>query len=69
MKILFEGYPYPDDVAKDVLRTVPHRTQNGTSTIDCVGYYFNADIGPKNAPGRGDCVFILPKVLLEGEGA
>ena len=62
MRILIEEYQYTYDDVKDVIKglDVPHDSENKVS-IPYVGYYFNPN------PGVQDCVFILPKVLLEGE--
>lgn len=62
MRLLIEGHPYTAtqevlDVVKDLGPTIGIK---GTVCVDCVGYYYNARIG--------DCVFVLPKVLLNEEG-
>lgn len=61
MRILIEEYQYAYDDVKDVIKGVdiPHDTDKKVS-IPYVGYYFNPN------PEVNDCVFILPKVLLEG---
>ena len=60
MRILIEEYKYK---AEDVRQTI-HGIDalediEGYVSVNYVGYYFNSD------PGVYDCVFILPKVLLE----
>lgn len=60
MRILIEEYPYQsEDVSKEVLGELLFHDAEGKVSLDKVGYYFN--------PRLNDCVFILPKVLLEGE--
>lgn len=61
MRILIEEYQYAFDDVKEVIKglDVPHDTDKKVS-IPYVGYYFNP------SPEVNDCVFILPKVLLEG---
>lgn len=58
MRILIEGYPYRYDDVKDL---VPFDNVWGdvekSVYMPYVGYYYN--------PTLGDCVFILPKVLLD----
>ncbi len=58
MRILIEGYPYRYDDVKDL---VPFNNVWGdvekSVYMPYVGYYYN--------PTLGDCVFILPKVLLD----
>lgn len=59
MKIIVEEYQYPVEVVKDILWEGAFQTVDGKVSINYVGYYFN--------PRRevDDCVFILPKALLE----
>ena len=60
MRILIEEYPYQcEDVSEEVLGELLFHDAEGKVSLDKVGYYFN--------PKLNDCVFILPKVLLEGE--
>lgn len=59
MKIIIEEHPYPVEVVKDILWEGAFQTVDGLVSINYVGYYFN----PRKAVN--DCVFILPKVLLE----
>ena len=58
MRILIEGVPYPYDQVKDL---VPLSDTWGKVEKDVympyVGYYYNSTLG--------DCVFILPKVVLD----
>ena len=58
MRILIEGYPYRYEDVKDL---VPLDNVWGDVEkrvyMPYVGYYYN--------PTLGDCVFILPKVLLD----
>ncbi len=62
MRILIEEYPYTYEDVCHVLKglTVLQDGEDKVS-LSYVGYYFNSD------PDVHDCVFILPKVLLEGE--
>ena len=60
MRILIEEYPYQsEDISEEVLGELLFHDAEGKVSLDKVGYYFN--------PRLNDCVFILPKVLLEGE--
>ena len=60
MRILIEEYPYQsEDVSEEVLGELLFHDAEGKVSLDKVGYYFN--------PRLNDCVFILPKVLLDGE--
>lgn len=62
MRILIEEYQYEYEDVYDVLKGlgVLQDVEEKVS-LSYVGYYFNDD------PDVNDCVFILPKVLLEGE--
>lgn len=58
MKVLIEEHQYRADLVNDVLAGITTlRDVKGMVSIDYVGYYFN--------PTLNDCVFILPKVLLD----
>ena len=60
MHILIEEYQYPYEKIKKILKGLDVlRDANGKVSLSYVGYYFNPD------PEVRDCVFILPKVLLE----
>lgn len=60
MHILIEEYQYPYEKVKNVLKGLDVlQDVNGKVSLSYVGYYFNPD------PDVQDCVFILPKVLLE----
>ena len=59
MRILIEEYQYEVAAVKDVLYGIDSLTNlEGKVSIHYVGYYYNSLLK--------DCVFILPKVLLEG---
>lgn len=61
MRILIEEYQYDLEDVADVLKGFGvHQDSEGKVSLSYVGYYFNDD------PDVNDCVFILPKVLLEG---
>lgn len=61
MRILIEEYQYDYEDVYDVLKGLGVlQDVEGKVSLSYVGYYFNAD------PDVNDCVFILPKVLLEG---
>lgn len=62
MRILIEEYAYEatDEILKAVSELVPTISVGGKVSIGYVGYYYNTAIK--------DCVFILPKVLLDEEG-
>lgn len=58
MKIIIEEYQYPAKTVEDVLDGITNlRDVEGNVSVNYVGYYYN--------PRLKDCVFILPKVLLE----
>ena len=61
MRIIIEEYLYDYEKVADVLKglTEVHDADKKVS-VSYVGYYFN--------PELPDCVFILPKVLLEKRG-
>ena len=62
MRILIEEYQYDyEDVANVLKGFGLLQDVEGKVSLSYVGYYFNPD------PDVNDCVFILPKVLLEGE--
>ena len=56
MKILIEGYQYQEADVKHILKGFEPYTMNGKTKIDYVGYFFSKEIG--------DCIFFLPKVLM-----
>ena len=59
MRILIEEYQYEVADVKDILHGIDPLTNiEGKVSIHCVGYYYNSLLR--------DCVFILPKVLLQG---
>ena len=59
MRILIEEYQYEVSAIKDVLHGIDPLTNiEGKVSIHYVGYYYNSLLK--------DCVFILPKVLLQG---
>lgn len=62
MRILIEEYQYDYEDVYDVLKGLGVLQDiEGKVSLSYVGYYYNDD------PDVNDCVFILPKVLLEGE--
>ena len=62
MRILIEEYQYAYDDVKDVIKgLVETHDSDGKVSLPYVGYYFNPSHEVQ------DCVFILPKVLLEGK--
>lgn len=56
MKILIEGYQYQESDVKHILRGFEPCTMNGKTKIDYVGYFYSKEIA--------DCIFFLPKVLM-----
>lgn len=63
MRILFETFKYPKDnqaVKESTQGLYPISKGNKQISVDRVGYFFN----PQLNEGRGDIVFILPKVFL-----
>ena len=62
MRILIEEYQYAYDDVKDIIKgLVETHDSEGKVSLPMVGYYFNPSSEVQ------DCVFILPKVLLEGK--
>ncbi len=60
MRILIEEYQYAYEDAANVLKGLGVLQDiGGKVSLSYVGYYFSPEVN--------DCVFILPKVLLEGE--
>ena len=60
MRILFEEHKYqPSEVEADLNRICDLQDVDKTLSVGMVGYFYNSD------PDIHDCVFILPKVLLE----
>ncbi|MCC8117822.1 MAG: restriction endonuclease, partial [Bacteroidales bacterium] len=58
MKLLVEGYKYHANAVKSVLKGIDYfENINHEVVVRYVGYLYN--------PHIGDCVFILPKVLLD----
>ena len=62
MRILIEEHPYEatDEILKVVSELGPTISVGGKVSVGYVGYYYNTTIK--------DCVFILPKVLLDEDG-
>lgn len=64
MRILIEEHQYPAEVVENIIVGLTNlRNIKGKVSVNHVGYYYN----PALNDGKGDMVFILPKVLLEGE--
>ncbi|MCM1152991.1 MAG: LlaJI family restriction endonuclease [Muribaculum sp.] len=57
MKLLIEDFPYPADKVKGLLGGDQPFETDGFCRIRNVGYYYNSSIK--------DCVFVLPKVILD----
>ena len=58
MKILIEEHQYPASLVDQYLKGISNlRDVEGMVSVNYVGYFYNPEIG--------DCVFILPKVLIE----
>lgn len=57
MKLLIEDYPYPAERVRGLLGDIHPHESAGICRISSVGYYYN--------PSIQDCVFILPKVILD----
>ena len=65
MKILVEEYQYDAALVRDVLQGVDAlQNVEGQVSLSYVGYFYN----PKLNGGKGDTVFILPKVLMDEQG-
>ncbi|MDD7558235.1 MAG: LlaJI family restriction endonuclease [Porphyromonas somerae] len=57
MRVIIEGYNYRADAVRSILQELsPLESVEGAVSVGYVGYYYN--------PQLRDCVFILPKVLL-----
>lgn len=62
MRILIEEHQYPAEAVENIITGLTNlRNIKGKVSVNHVGYYYN----PALNDGRGDTVFILPKVLLE----
>lgn len=60
MRVIIEGYCYRDSAVRDVLHELSTlENVEGEISVGYVGYYYN--------PQLKDCVFILPKVLVNEE--
>ena len=60
MRVIIEGYCYRASAVRDVLRELSSlENVGGEISVGYVGYYYN--------PQLRDCVFILPKVLVNEE--
>ena len=65
MKILVEEYQYDAALVRDVLQGIDAlQNVEGLVSLSYVGYFYN----PKLNGGKGDTVFILPKVLMNEQG-
>ncbi len=61
MRILIEEYQYDAVDVREVLQGIDAlESVEGKVSVHYVGYYYNVSLG--------DCVFILPKVMLKDEG-
>lgn len=60
MRVIIEGYNYRADAVRSILHELsPLESVEGAVSVGYVGYYYN--------PQLKDCVFILPKVLVNEE--
>ena len=65
MKILIEEYQYEASRVRDVLNGVDAlQNVEGKVSLSYVGYFYNTKLNG----GKGDTVFILPKVLMDERG-
>ena len=63
MKILIEEYRYDASLVRKYLHDIDELdVVEGFVSVSYVGYYYN------NSPEVNDCVFILPKVLIDDQG-
>ncbi len=61
MKLLIEGYHYEESAIESLGKLMGELTwRDGTKSKSYVGYYYSSQLG--------DCVFFLPKVVLDEEG-
>lgn len=56
MKIIIEGYPYPQEAVATILKGFEPSAKNDKISVDYVGYFYSKEIA--------DCIFFLPKVVL-----
>ena len=62
MRILIEEHQYRAEAVENIITGLTNlRNIKGRVSVNHVGYYYN----PVLNDGRGDTVFILPKVLLQ----
>ncbi len=60
MRVIIEGYHHRADAVRSILHELsPLESVEGAVSVGYVGYYYN--------PQLQDCVFILPKVLVNEE--
>ncbi len=58
MRVIIEGFNYRSESVREILHELsPLENVEGAVSVSYVGYYYNARLR--------DCVFILPKVLLD----
>lgn len=57
MRLLIEDFPYPSDSVRELLCEGDYRIAGDVCRVSKIGYYYN--------PLIRDCVFILPKVILD----
>lgn len=61
MKLLIEGYHYEQEAVRSLGRLMGELTwRDGTKSKSYVGYYYSSQLN--------DCVFFLPKVVLDEQG-
>ena len=59
MKIIIEGYPYDEQAVAEVLSGFEPSTLDGKTTVSHVGYCYSRRLG--------DCIFFLPKVVIDSD--
>ena len=60
MKILIEGYQYQEAEVASILRGIEPISKDGRTAVNYVGYFYSKEIA--------DCIFFLPKVLMDEQG-
>lgn len=59
MKIIIEGYQYAEQAVAGVLKGFEPSTLDGRTSVNHVGYCYSRELG--------DCIFFLPKVLIDSD--
>lgn len=60
MKILIEGHQYNEEDVRPILKGFEPFSKDGKISVEYVGYFYSKEIS--------DCIFFLPKVLMNEKG-